>query len=403
MTATLPTTADRDAVLARIADGAADRERRGIDPRDEIRLLADAGLTAFTLDRADGGAGAGVVELLDLIIDLARADPIVAHILRAHFWFVEHIRRLRAGPVRDAWSARVARGEIFGNATSERTGEAGIRRFTTELRPVDGGWLLTGDKFYSTGTTFADWVLTMASLPGKREQVARIVIPVDRTGVTVIDDWDGIGQHRTGTGTTTFRDVFISADDFISLTDAADEAAVDAAPVANDGPLLQLYLQALITGILLSVTDDAADILRTRTRSFSHAPAPRPREDPVLLETAGRLDAAAHVARSAVLAAAAEVEAAHAPARNGVIDAGAFTRASVSAARVKVHLDEVGLRSAADLFEVGGASVASRARNLDRHWRNIRTITLHNPAAYKAVAIGDHLVNHTPLPANGYF
>ncbi|NED68239.1 acyl-CoA dehydrogenase, partial [Streptomyces sp. SID10244] len=61
------------------------------------------------------------------------------------------------------------------------------------------------------------------------------------------------------------------------------------------------------------------------------------------------------------------------------------------------------LRAATDLFDIGGASSASRSKNLDRHWRNIRTVTLHNPTSYKAIALGDRLVNGTPLPANGYF
>ncbi|MCW2557600.1 MAG: acyl-CoA dehydrogenase, partial [Mycobacterium sp.] len=51
----------------------------------------------------------------------------------------------------------------------------------------------------------------------------------------------------------------------------------------------------------------------------------------------------------------------------------------------------------------GGASASSRQRNLDRHWRNIRTITLHNPVAYKARVIGENLLHGTALPANAYF
>lgn len=35
---------------------------------------------------------------------------------------------------------------------------------------------------------------------------------------------------------------------------------------------------------------------------------------------------------------------------------------------------------------------------LDRHWRNARTISVHNPAIYKARAIGDHLLNGAALP-----
>ena len=72
-------------------------------------------------------------------------------------------------------------------------------------------------------------------------------------------------------------------------------------------------------------------------------------------------------------------------------------------AKVKVHLDDVAPEAATRLLELGGASAASRQRNLDRHWRNIRTITLHNPVAYKALVIGQNLLHGTPVPANAYF
>ena len=66
-------------------------------------------------------------------------------------------------------------------------------------------------------------------------------------------------------------------------------------------------------------------------------------------------------------------------------------------------LDDVAPEAATRLLELGGASAASRQRNLDRHWRNIRTITLHNPVAYKARVIGENLLHDTPIPANAYF
>lgn len=402
MTAATRVVADRASVLAEIAAGSAERERAGQDPRVQIELLRDAGLTALTLDSEHGGGGADVVELVEFIIDLARADPIAAHILRAHYWFVEQIKRLPDGPVRDRWSALIADGAVFGNATSERAGSAGARRFATTIRPTDTGWVLSGEKFYSTGTAFADFIAVQATVDDAQggERLARLIVPVDRAGVSVIDDWDGIGQHRTGTGSTQFTDVVVTADDILGIVDLA---APGAPRIANDAPLLQLFLQALITGILLSVNDDAIELVRGRTRTFDHAPADEPRHDPVLLKTIGEIDAAAHVARAAVLAAARDVEAAFECARQGVIDATLFERASVAAARVKVHVDSVALPTATALFDVGGASSASRACNLDRHWRNIRTITLHNPTSYKAIALGDLAVNGTTLPANGYF
>jgi alkylation response protein AidB-like acyl-CoA dehydrogenase len=401
MTTATSVPTERNTVLDRIAAGAAERERASIDPRAEVALLSASGLTALTLDREFGGGGASVVELLDFVIDLARADPIVAHILRAHYWFVEQVRRLPAGETKDRWAGEIAAGKIFGNATSERGGVAGAQRFDTRLIESGDGWLLTGAKFYSTGTAFSDVVVVSASLgDDEHPRLAKIALPVDRAGVAIVDDWDGIGQHRTGTGSTVLTDVRVRTADVFEIVDLDPNAP---AAVAKDGPFLQLYLQALITGILLATSADAADLLRSRTRTFEHAPADVPRHDPVLLQTLGEIDALAHVGRAAVLSAARDIENAFDRARHGTTDPELFATAALSAARVKVHLDTAALHAATGLFDLGGASAASRARNLDRHWRNIRTITLHNPTSYKAIAIGDRIANDTPLPANGYF
>lgn len=336
----------------------------------------------MTLDSPSGGGDATIVKVIEFIIDLAQADPIVAHILRAHFWFVEQVRRLPEGEAKLRWSAEIAAGKVFGNASSEKSGAAGAQDFHTSIRKVDGVWRLAGRKFYSTGTAFSDFVAAQARIDDGSGRIARLIVPTDREGVRIVDDWDGIGQHRTGTGTTEFVDVAVDDDEFLAVLDTENNA-----PVANDAPLLQLILQALITGILHSVVADASELLRSRTRSFSHAPDEFPRHDPILLTALGELDAAAFASRAAVLEAARSVNTAALEARAGRIDADLFAVASADAARAKVHVDRVGLAAASSLFDVGGASSASRARNLDRHWRNIRTITLHNPTSYKAAAL----------------
>ncbi|WP_243146948.1 hypothetical protein [Scytonema sp. UIC 10036] len=76
---------------------------------------------------------------------------------------------------------------------------------------------------------------------------------------------------------------------------------------------------------------------------------------------------------------------------------------SLSAAKAKLIVDDLALRSATLLFEVGGASTTKKSANLDRHWRNARTLSSHNPNHFKARALGDYEINGTPLPQRGFF
>ncbi|MGC0366061.1 alkylation response protein AidB-like acyl-CoA dehydrogenase [Rhodococcus sp. 27YEA15] len=398
----VPGTPEYRQLLASIAEGASARDLADENPFEQIELLRSAGFGALRLPASIGGGGLSIRELFSVIIDLAEADPIVAHILRTHYWFVEE--KLRAATAddyvgfdNDPWIQHVLGGKLFGNATSERGTEAvGNFKYGTRLTKAGDDYILDGVKFYSTGTLFSDYVSTWAD--GDGTTVALVIVPTDREGVTIIDDWDGIGQRRTGSGTTRFENVPITD------ADIASHITLEQAPDPTyQFALLQLYLHALISGVLRNVVSDATELIRTRTRGFSHGPAEELSRDPLLQNVLGKLASTAFASESVVLAAADALDAAYGSLNNAVPDADLSALASLRASEAKVHIDEIATHAATALFEVGGASAASRARNLDRHWRNIRTISVHNPVLYKAQAIGNNILNGEPLPLNGYF
>src|SRR4051794_40439024 len=84
-----PGSPELDDLLAAIAAGAFARERDEIPPHDAIDLVRAARLGALRVPEELGGAGASVREAFETFIALGRVDPNVAHILRAHFFFVE--------------------------------------------------------------------------------------------------------------------------------------------------------------------------------------------------------------------------------------------------------------------------------------------------------------------------
>lgn len=399
-TRALPGTPEWTQLLARIAEGTSDRDLNDENPFDAVAALKHAGFGTLRLPVEAGGAGFTVPQLFSAVIDVAHADPIVAHIFRTHFWFVEERLRTTDLQTSKAWLEKVAAGKIFGNAFSEKGSLAvGSLVFKTRLLPDptnEGSYRLNGEKFYSTGTLFSDYLTVTATTD--HDSVANVVVPADRDGVRIIDDWDGFGQRRTGTGTTVFTDVAVAADEVLSDT------PYDADPVPTvQYASLQLFIHAVVAGILESVVDDGVALLRSRDRSFSHALTERPSDDPLYQKLLGELASTAYIARASVLDAAAAIGAATASEVDGVPDADLAAQAQLKVAKVKVHLDAVAPEAATRLLELGGASAASRKRNLDRHWRNIRTITLHNPVVYKARVIGQNLLHDTPIPSNAYF
>jgi alkylation response protein AidB-like acyl-CoA dehydrogenase len=394
----LPGSPEWTELLAGIAAGAKDRDLNDENPFDQVSALKRAGFGTLRLPTELGGAGYTVPQLFSAVIDVARADPIVAHIFRTHFWFTEERLRTPHDSVGRRWLRKIADGKTFGNAFSEKgTLAVGSLVFNTRLLPDPAvGFRLTGEKYYSTGTLFSDYLTATATTD--HDSVAIVIVPADRTGVRLIDDWDGFGQRRTGTGTTIFKEVAVSAEEVLS--DSPYDA--DPAPTVQYASL-QLYIHAVVAGILATVVDDGVALLRSRERSFSHAPTERPIDDPLLQRQLGVLASTAYVARAAVLDAAEAIGRATASDSGDGPDPELAADAQLKVAKVKVHLDDVAPEAATRLLELGGASASSRTRNLDRHWRNIRTITLHNPVAYKARVIGQNLLHGTALPANAYF
>lgn len=384
-------------VIREIGREASLRDLQDENPFAAIELIRASRFGALRVPATLGGGGLSIRELFAKLIDLAEADPVVVHILRTHFWFVEERLRSTDSAARDRWLGAVVDGQIFGNASSERGSAAvGSLKFATTLTPTTGGYALSGTKFYSTGALFSDWIGVWAALDEKT--LASVVVPSRRDGVTLHDDWDGIGARKTGTGTTVFENVLVRPDEVLAVI-PLDQPAKPTYEFA----FLQLYLQGIIAGILRSVVTDAVALVKGRERSFSHAPTETPAADPILQQVIGELSAAAFAAESVVLAAADSLDAAYASVVDGVPDAALAQQAMRRAAEAKVHVDALALQASSHLFEVGSASAASRQKNLDRHWRAIRTLTLHNPTLYKAQAIGNYRVNQAPFPVNAYF
>lgn len=373
-------------------------------PHAAMSLVRDSRLGAFRLPLEEGGGGANLRQFFAMLIALAEANSELAHILRAHFWFVEERLRDPNGPARTRWLDRIRRGEIFGNAMSELGGTAAVGSwaFQTTLTPDGAGYELTGEKFYCTGTLFSDWVNVFAVLPDG--ELASACIPVTRSGIQLRDDWDGIGQQFTGSGSIAFSGVRVEPEEIFRSSVDTSEAAVSATrgePYLI-GQICQLILTAIIAGVLRRLVADTRQLVLGRARSFTHAPVEQPRADPLVQQVLGEIASAAFSAEAIVLAAAEAQDAAIA-AQEGP---GAFEAAhhgSLAAAHAKVTVDALAQQAANRLFEAGGASAVRASRGLHRHWLDIRTLSSHNPTLYKARAVGDWLLNGTLLPNSGFF
>ncbi|WP_433798435.1 acyl-CoA dehydrogenase family protein [Actinomycetospora sp. CA-084318] len=392
MTATVPTRTTPDAeldelfapVLARIAEGALQREHDRALAFDEVRALKEVRFGALRVPVEFGGYGASVRQLFRQLIALGAAESNLPQALRVHWWFVEEQLLAEPGAERERWLRAAADGTLVGNAISE-PGVGAIDRYQTRLTPDGNGLRLNGTKYYSTGSLYADHIIVAADQDGER---VAVLVDADAEGITQHDDWDGFGQRLTASGTTEFSDVFVPGDRVLGPGYGTPGRTYGTA-------YLQLVQLAVLAGIAQRATDDVSAWVRERTRTFTHAAADLPKDDPLVQQVIGRLSSAAYASRTIVLDIADQLDVILSGRSE---DADLLDRVEFDVARAQATVIPTVLDATTQLFEVGGASITSEALRLDRHWRNARTVSVHNPLIHKLRTVGDHVLNGAEMP-----
>ena len=371
-------------------DPAAERDR--VLQYDAVEAIRRTGVLALRVPSEFGGPGGKVRDVLSAVIQIGRGSSNVAQALRAHFGFSERLLSNRAIPgERTEWFPRVNSGVVVGNAITDAAGRAPSSADTKVLPDTAGVLRLNGYKFYSTGTLFAD-VIAVSALDAEGRDV-QVIIPADRAGVELFDDWDGFGQRTTASGGTRFAEVEVRPEEVVTVSEGNT--------LGHGTGFLQLYLAAVAVGIAYAVFDDAVDYVRTKARPAAHSVADSAATDPFVLQAVGDISATAASAEAIVLTAADAIDRLVDDGRQH--DQDAVADVAVTVAKAQLVAERLTISAAERLFDTGGASATARALNLDRHWRNARTVATHSPLAYKAYAAGNYAVNGVFPPANGYF
>ncbi|MGE0154954.1 MAG: acyl-CoA dehydrogenase family protein [Reyranellaceae bacterium] len=383
--------ADAARLAGILAKGAIERDLNRVLPLAEAQTLRDMGLQTARVPRRYGGPEASFVEFAQMMMHLGEGDPNLAQMLQPHFVLLDWLTIDGSEAQRQRFYADVMNGHIITNALAERGGKTPGDFHTKLSRQGDGGYRLNGVKFYSTGSLIADQLYVMALLDDGTHAIA--IVPKDRQGIEVIDDWDGLGQRTTGSGTTRLTDVAVAAEEVMPLP-------LHGKKRSYLGAASQVAHAAIDAGIALAALKDGVDYGRTKARPVADAGVDRASDDPYVQQAVGQMSVIAHGAEAMVLRAGAvldQVLAAHGGLEGEALEQ-AYARASIAVAEAKAAANDASLQVSEMMFRVAGASSTLRKYGLDRHWRNARTHTTHDPVAYKYRAIGQFMLNDTLPP-----
>ncbi|MBV4540615.1 SfnB family sulfur acquisition oxidoreductase [Pseudomonas vlassakiae] len=361
-----------------------DRERRL--PHAELELFTRSGLWAISVPKSFGGAGVSNVTLAQVIARIAQADASLGQIPQNHFYALEVLRVNGSPEQQQRLYAEVLAGRRFGNALAELGTKTAHDR-TTRLTHDGAGYRINGRKFYATGALYAQRIPTSVIDDQGRQQLA--FVPADSQGLQVIDDWSGFGQRTTGSGSVSFDNVWVDANDVVPFQSAFERPT----PV---GPLAQILHAAIDTGIARAALEDALHFVRTRSRPWVDSGLDKASDDPLTLKSFGQLVIRLHAAEALLERAGEILDRAQADSNADTVAA-----ASIAVAEARAISTEVSLAAGTTLFELAGSQATLAEHNLDRHWRNARVHTLHDPVRWKYHAIGNYYLNNANPPRRG--
>jgi alkylation response protein AidB-like acyl-CoA dehydrogenase len=360
------------------ARDAAERDRAGGRPLEQVRLLKESGLLKLQIPKEFGGEGQNWAAVYKIVREFAKVDGSLAHLLAYHFQSLNKVYT-QGNPEQQAyWYRETAKRNLFWGNVGNST------RRTLIGRRVDNHYILNGHKHFSSGSHVADYVsISWDPDDGKGglEDRLHAAIPTSREGVKTLDDWDGLGQRQTGSGTVVFENVRV------------DDEELRDVDYAQGRPYATL-IPSLAKSALIGVFVGSAEGALIETRDYVHefgkpwltSGVKRAVDDPWVKRLFGELYI---LTQSAALMADNALESLDATWWEGeTLNAEDRGRNAVVIAAANVHAGNVALDVTSRIYELAGPRAATRSLGLDRFWRNVRTHTLHNPAEYKARNVG---------------
>ena len=370
-----------------IRPGSAARDKERRLPFEEIEWFSQTGLWGITVPKEYGGAGVSTATFTEVVAIVSAADASIGQIPQNHYANLEEIRLVGTEEQKRFFFDRILRGERLGNAAVERSGKTVVDN-QTRLEPDGDGYRLSGEKFYCTGAIFAHWVpVRVTNADGKR-----VVALVSRhsEGLTVIDDWSAFGQRTTASGTVVLKNVRVTKDQILPSYEAYQRPT-------TRGPFSQIIHVAIDVGIARAAIADTIDFVKNRSRPWIDANVERASQDPLTIQDLGKLHYQLHSAEALMERAAIKVDRAAA-----VLDEETVTVAALAVAEAKIAATEISILATNKLFELAGTQSTLEKYGLDRHWRNARVHTLHDPVRWKYYALGNYYLNHVPPPRHAW-
>jgi len=369
------------------ARDAALRDREGILPLNELDAFSQSGLWAMAIPKIYGGAGVSWVTVAKVIAIISAADSALGQLPQNHLAGVAHLVADGSEAQKQELLGEVLAGLRWGNAFSEKNSRT-VADFQTRFQREGDDVVINGEKFYATGALLAHRIHAVAL--DDQDRAHLIVLDRNTPGVTIINNWSSFGQRTTASGTVLLENVRAPLSRVIPAYQAFER------PTAA-GPISQIIQAAVDVGIARGTVEDTLHFVRERSRPWIDSGQERASDDHFTLAAVGDLKIRLHAAEALLWRAGEAIDLALRHPDESTVAA-----ATVATAEAKVLTTEIAILAGNKLFELAGTRSTLQEFNLDRHWRNARTHTLHDPVRWKYYHVGNYYLNGTPPPRHAW-
>ncbi|MEQ1144234.1 SfnB family sulfur acquisition oxidoreductase [Acinetobacter soli] len=355
------------------------RDQQRILPYEAIEHLSQKGLGGIRIPKRYGGAFVSNKTLAQVFRILSKADSNVGQIPQNQISLLNLIDLMGNEEQKKRVFGEILAGKRLANGGPERQSKDTKTVHTTLIQNGEV-WVLNGEKFYSTGSIFADWLAIKALHP--EGHVVLVLVDRFTNGIEIEDDWNGFGQRTTASGTIKLNQVHI--DPALIF----DERLLTHAPNYR-GAYSQLMQVAIDVGIAEAAFTDLISAVK-KARPVIDANVEKASLEHFTIQETGKLQVLLDAAIALLDDAAEYLD--ELDSQFEVTDAQA-ARASILVAEAKVYANDAALTISEKLLELGGSRASLSQHNLDQHWRNARVHTLHDPVRWKIHAIGNYYLN----------
>jgi alkylation response protein AidB-like acyl-CoA dehydrogenase len=228
-----------EGILPKLREQAIEVDRSGEFCVDHIATLSEAGLLGLIIPVEYGGLGGGLRDLAAATFAIGSACPSTA---LAYFFHCSAASRgmlaleaIDAGlfdeseiPLVRAFAEKVLhtmgrdRKWLANFASESVKSEKAAITISTEAKPVDGGYSVSGVKSFGCATGVADRYLVTANLAGHSDASGLCTFFIDRdaAGVSEREKWDALGMRGTATHGLILENVFVAEADALAIPGA---------------------------------------------------------------------------------------------------------------------------------------------------------------------------------------